>query len=445
VKKFFRNYAAAFAQLEGFGNYAPVLVPFSEKVDPASLQGAFVYVQREGARWRRGPAANVEVPDDAILEADGKFFALVQPPEPLSPDATWYLALLKGPTTAAGAPLTRGVDFHEAASDAFALPVAGVAAALQKEPSDVLFAMELRPADVRRELTRIFQWALQESRPRVVIPPRSGDALQGVYLNDGTVDELTTFERFWRGGAVKGHASIGAVVLGQFASREFRVDGVFDPQRVENPASAPEAMLDFVLVVPKSAFVPSGDGGPPRFRNALPVVIGQHGINGRNSVVRGSDDSFCMKMGELFASHGLACLGIDATGHGNRGRITDFFSVADLRKARDNFRQTYADLLNLASALPQFDFNGDGMRDFEDVPRFFGQSLGGIMGTAYVALDPRVQSAVLNVPGVGLTSILMSEHTRDMAGVLIAAESGIDYGSDEYNAMFPLMRTVAQL
>ncbi len=444
-RRFFEAYKAPFAQLKGFGNFAPVLVRFSEAIDPATLSDGsggsrFVFVAHDGSGWKAGPPAVVDVPAHEILKRDGRFFAAVQPSLPLPPGKRALLALLSGVKSEAGAELVRSPDFFAHARAAGAEAIAAVAEVTGRPASEVIFAMELTPADVLAESTAVRDWARSGLTPKVEIPARDGDEPKGVFRNRGPGgDELFAFDRYWKGGALKTHDAIGAVIVGKVGSRDFRTERVWAADKLQNPASAPEVMLDFVLTLPKSAF--DGDD----LEDGVPVVIAQHGINGRNSVVKGNDDSFCLKLAELFASHGMACIGIDANGHGTRGNIGDFFAVHDLRVVRDNFRQTYADLMQLVAALPHIDVDQDGKPDLEAAPRFFGQSLGGIMGTAFVSIDDRVVSPVLNVPGVGLSDILLAARIRDMAGVLVAAESGIDYLSEEYEATFPLLRAIAQL
>lgn len=441
-RRFFGAYKEPFAELRGFGNFAPVLVRFSEAIDSTSLTdadgaGRFVFLVDDGA-WKQGPAAVATFADDEILLKDGRYFAAVQPELPLPPGKPAWLLLFAGVKTVEGIELVRSPDFHRWATAEGANKLTALAAALGRQPAEVIFAMELKPSDPLEEIAELHEWA-KLARPTVVIPARDGAALQGVFRNRPGDDELVAFERYWRGGAMKTHDHVGAVILGKIGARDFRMDGRWVEGRLKAPVSAEEVMLDFVLTLPASAW--EGD----EFKDGVPVVIAQHGINGRNSVVKNSDDSFCMKLAELFASHGLACLGIDANGHGNRGNLADFFAVRDLRIVRDNFRQTYADLMQLVSAIESIDHDADGTPDLELAPRFFGQSLGGIMGTAFAGIDDRVISPVLNVPGVGLSNILLAARIRDMVGVLFAAESGIEFMSDAYVASFPLLRAIAQL
>lgn len=100
------------------------------------------------------------------------------------------------------------------------------------------------------------------------------------------------------------------------------------------------------------------------------------------------------------------------------------FFQADVRRPRDLIRQTVVDLFQLTRIIKKlgYDFNNNGRIDREegdfnqdgildmggpDNPIYFSSmSLGSIMGPAFVALEPEIEAAVLNVPGAGLVDTL---------------------------------------
>jgi fermentation-respiration switch protein FrsA (DUF1100 family) len=102
------------------------------------------------------------------------------------------------------------------------------------------------------------------------------------------------------------------------------------------------------------------------------------------------------------------------------------------------------DLLQVESALAGFDVDGDAQPDFAPRVRYFGNSMGAIMGSGFVPVSNRVTSAVLNVPGAGLSNVVMSRFLQDLIGLLIVAQTDIAFDSPEYVASFPLFRAVAQ-
>jgi pimeloyl-ACP methyl ester carboxylesterase len=77
-----------------------------------------------------------------------------------------------------------------------------------------------------------------------------------------------------------------------------------------------------------------------------------------------------------------------------------FLELEKIANTRDHFRQAEVDLASLARSLKEADW-----RPVFGAPvdtgriHYAGQSLGGILGATFTALEPVVQDAVLNVPG----------------------------------------------
>src|SRR5437667_149474 len=74
---------------------------------------------------------------------------------------------------------------------------------------------------------------------------------------------------------------------------------------------------------------------------------------------------------------------------------------------RDNFRQTYADLLSLVLLLHGHTIDVALDTKLADTNIFYmGHSLGGLMGSGFVPIEPDLKAALLNATGGGLTSQL---------------------------------------
>lgn len=152
-----------------------------------------------------------------------------------------------------------------------------------------------------------------------------------------------------------------------------------------------------------------------------PVVIYQHGLGGDKGGTLGV-------AGDL-ADLGCAVVGIDAPEHGSRAPngSTDTFvwlssflgmdlaaGTFDITRARDNFRQTASDQLELVrflGSLGTLDLlpigAPDGVPDL-DVSKllYVGQSLGSVQGATIFAIAPEISHAVWTVGGAGLTMLL---------------------------------------
>jgi len=186
------------------------------------------------------------------------------------------------------------------------------------------------------------------------------------------------------------HEHVGRYVNGTVACREFRgEDGLFDLELIhQRPEEAPSVPLEFIMTLPRGASA----GMPAR------LLIFLHGINDRKEMMYSFSDAL--------ARENIAAIAIDTVEHGSRKTNPDwdawvgFLSIADIAKGRDNMRQTHADLLSLTRAV-QLSLNdalGEPVLETERLV-FAGYSLGGILGTGYLSLEPSVQGGVLFVMG----------------------------------------------
>ena len=83
-----------------------------------------------------------------------------------------------------------------------------------------------------------------------------------------------------------------------------------------------------------------------------------------------------------------------------------FLDVADLPYIPDHFRQALVDLGALRYSLQTADWEEAlGRKIRTDRFLYAGQSLGGIIGSVYVAADPTIARAVLNVPGANMVDL----------------------------------------
>lgn len=123
-----------------------------------------------------------------------------------------------------------------------------------------------------------------------------------------------------------------------------------------------------------------------------------------------------------------------------------FINLSSLLTSRDNLRQGVLDLLALKSAIPAMDLDGDSMPDLnaEEVD-FVGHSLGGIVGSSFVAYvdetthfmypdvpivtSPIIDTGSLAMPGGGIAGLLNASEAfgpRIRAGVAAAAGTTTD-------------------
>ncbi|HJU39534.1 MAG TPA: Ig-like domain-containing protein [Tahibacter sp.] len=276
------------------------------------------------------------------------------------------------------------------------------------------------------------------------------------YLSAPSQDNPTApLNQFW-------HASPGAYIS-QCA------DFGLDPTSTNITYCNPFPVATSTQTIPMVMTVPNSRSGRAKPAAGWPVVIFQHGIT------RNRTDAFAIA-GTL-AAQGFAVVAIDLPLHG----ITDtsnpfyigntpfaalgakertfdldfqnndtgapgpdnvidssgswFINLSSLLTSRDNLRQGVADLFELAHAIPTI-ANLDGSRI-----SFVGQSLGSIVGTNFLAIDPNVDVGVVNVPGGGIARMLDGSPTfgpRIRAGL---AAAGVEAGTPDYDAFMTAAQT----
>ena len=198
-----------------------------------------------------------------------------------------------------------------------------------------------------------------------------------------------------------------------------------------------------------------------------PTVIFQHGIT--------SDRTALLAAADTLAAAGFAAVAIDLPLHGLAPSSqlyveglertfdldlvdnttgaqgpdgvadssgTHFINLSSLLTTRDNVRQAVADLFALKAALETMDYNGGGA-DFDTDNIFFvGHSLGAMVGTSFLALEPDIKSAVLGMPGGGIAKLLDGSATfgpRVAAGL---AAQGVEKGTTDYESFMGAAQTV---
>ena len=398
----FGAHAEWLATVSGWGTYASLLVPFTEALDEPLPESAF--------RLIRLDEPSPDVPLRPVHHADMRFVELV-PGHPLAPDARYALVVGHG-LTAGGVALARPEGF---------VPSPDVVSALGGDETDVILSVELTTRDVRAGL---FDAASQVADAEPVADFTADASAtpwpHGIHERDAF---LSTFDGSLRDTLAEGLAHAGTVAVGTFTSREFRGDdGVFDPARVDGTTAAPESQVEVIVVLPDpSAF-------PPPWR----TTIVQHGFGGSNQVV--------FERAEMFNRHGIAVVGIDALGHGNRGSFLDFFQPDDPRVAQDNFRQTVLDQLQLCRLVAggALDLDGVAGADLDGSCHYWGQSMGAMLGAIHVAVAPDDKNAVLNVGGGGMSRILLSEVLKAAFGLLLAPELDIALGDPTFDRALPM-------
>ena len=210
------------------------------------------------------------------------------------------------------------------------------------------------------------------------------------------------------------HDQIGALYLGTVNAPSYISDPLNGPFQGTG-ASLQEVGREDINYL---AALPAGPG-------PFPVMIFQHGITSVKEAMFLLANTYC--------SQGIAVIGIDLVLHGERAPDlidnttgapgpdgvrdpsgTNFINLANLLVSRDNVRQSVSDLFILTRMITsgQGDLNQDGALELSpNGVSFLGMSLGGIVGGSFVALEPNVATATLNVAGGRLLTLLTQSAT----------------------------------
>ncbi|BBP45318.1 lipase [Thiosulfatimonas sediminis] len=233
----------------------------------------------------------------------------------------------------------------------------------------------------------------------------------------------------------------------------------------------PNPTVNFTQTVPVLMSVPKAD--LPDGSNGWPVVIFQHGITQN----RGN----LLTIADRLAAAGFAAVAIDLPLHGitpqsalaalriqdvsertfdvnyvsedENGNVTaaapdasvdssgrHFINLSHLVVTRDNLRQAVADLMQLRSAIENW--NSNGLLDSTQIS-FVGHSLGAMVGGIYQSIEP-ADEAVYAMPGLQMAYLLSgsSNYAPEIAAGLAA--NGIQVPSAEYQQFLLAAQTVVE-
>lgn len=258
-----------------------------------------------------------------------------------------------------------------------------------------------------------------------------------------------------------------------------------DPTSTNITFANPLPIQQSAQTIPVMLTVPNANSGQTKPAAGWPVVIFQHGIT------RNRTDMLAVAGG--LAAAGFAVIAIDLPLHGLTDPTNPFFhnqllagspaaalivpyertfdldlennttgaagpdgtidpsgtyfiNLTSLLTSRDNLREGVADMLELRSAIPSI-LGPDGTPLFDGARvDFLGQSLGSIEGTSFMALattpNTFVQNAVINVPGGGITNLLLASPSFSPLILSGLAAAGLQPGTANFNAFLVATQTV---
>ena len=480
--------ALALNQMDGFSTVAPISIPITGELDPASVtvgpEGG-VRVFEVGTDPQTTAVVGVvrELSAQELAAGLGDSGIVLLPTVPLAPASSYLVVVTTAVTGANGTALAPTLQYGltagqtELTGDAAALePVrlltqAQLAAAGSQgiAPEDVAISFAFSTQSVRAALQAVED---RTTAGTLVLAP-SGQSTEP--LDAGGLADV------W----------VGALELPYYLQGADPEDPSTHLAAINsvwrNASGEPVNPLDFAAVATGTVTVPvvltvpnanSPSGGTPP-ATGWPVTIFQHGITGNRSqmlpladamasagrvlvaidqpvhgVVPGEDSPLAPVAEQLAAGSaqlgaterhfGIDLVGADGSS-GPDGEVdpsgTHFINLANLGNTRDNLREAAADLLTLSASLggavvPTPD--GGAVAAAEaGLPlnpadkSFVGHSLGGIVGATMLSYDDSFTAASLAMAGGGIAQLVANSETlgpRVTAG--LAAGAGVD-PSDE--------------
>ena len=463
--------------LDGFNLQPRLSIPFSDAIDPASVNSTAVFLISQGDAVT-GAGAGKVIGINQVVWDPATNTLHVESDEFLDQHTRYALIVTNDIRDAGGDPVEAG-DFatfrhdlnfgqtHDQAFHAYrkrlltALGHAGVppsrvvAASVFTTQSATAIVEKIR-AQIKAGTPDPANFAIGVGGARTVFPRKQIGALAFVrqvgFDATGAPRFSTTLVPTSALDVVPG--SIGTVAFGRYASPDYETAEKFIPPygtRTGVPAVQFTNDVYFNLFLP--AEIPGLRTKPAA---GWPVAIFGHGFgdNKNNSP---------FVVASVLAARGVASIAINVVGHGggsagslvvnpttagvtfpsppvafpaggrgidqdNNGTIdsTEGSSAAFPRGIignRDGLVQTVIDLMQLVRVIETggVDVNGDGFSDL-DPGRiyYFGQSFGGIYGTKFLAVEPSVRLGVPNVPGGPIIEIArLSPVFRPLVGLAL--------------------------
>jgi hypothetical protein len=372
---------------DGFSTLAPIVIPMSHEVDPATVPtGIALFIFDSAGNPTKDTSHTFEGAWDPLLQA-----LTLQAQTPFDEKTTYGIVVTANLLDNVGLPTNRAPEFERYLISTTTPPPADITALMAAAgtsgitPDTIALGFTFHTSTVSAGLVAI--------RNQIFAAGVVGSSLapQFLYPSDQQLPGL--IEGVWAAGsqefidtlAPDTQPNLGFLATGTFDVYKFRDDKElpFVASYLTDATSSPTEHVDFRVALPV--------GVPPA--GGWPVILYQHGLGGS------SFDVF--HIGNLAAPSGFATIGMSAVAHGRRGGVFEIFNWDNMASTRDNFRESVADDLQLLRMMR----NGHaaGVAPFNqmntDDVSFMGISLGGILGGTFMALAPNVTDGALIVPG----------------------------------------------
>ncbi len=482
---------SALNTLDGFSTVNPIVADFGAAIDPESIKpGESVHLFELGkdSNGNTVIASEVTALAGTVTGADNNRMALI-PTAPLKGSTTYAVIITNQVKTAEGYPVVASQTYNASKGTASLVgsefealePIRlitnqneALAAARGIKPADIVLSWQFKTQSIGHVLSKLHDAATAGNF--VAIPAQD--------TSTGTSIQLTTknfLDPQNQNPNIIGKADVylGALTVpyylhaaanthDQSPNAGFMSTATGAPLSPadDTPVKTADITIPVLITVPNAHS--KGQGVAPA--EGFPVVIFQHGITANRTSLLPIADALA-DAGFVGVAIDLVLHGVDPNGNAaaihasntpfpNDTELTFdldlvnnqtgapgpdgaadpsgqfFINLASLPTSRDNIRQSVSDLFVLRKSLGGLTSGLTGVTvpklDANTV-RFIGHSLGGIVGSVFLAYEDDVGAATLAMPGGGIAQLLNNSPTfgpRIAAGL---AANGIEKGTPEFD------------
>lgn len=456
--------------LDGFSTVNPVTTTFSSSLDDASVQlGQTVHVfelTRDASGQVTGITKSLSSPAEMLVQMidTNKTTMAIVPTSPLKPATQYYVVVTNGIKSADGNPIKPDTTYSLLKGDT---PLSGDFAQLEPLRQATRGLEGLAAAAGIDKNNIVLSWTFTtQSMGKVLTKLADANLDSTISAQPTGLNTKQLLDPQNANPAITGVADIyaGVIPLPYYLAK---------PQNKNDPASLSGSwsidaatglpVKTETVTAPILITVPNASSGQTKPANGWPVVIFQHGITSNRTALFGIAETLA-KAGFVAVAIDMPLHGIDSTspfagsaldvGDNERtfgidladnesgattpdGKVDDsgkyFINLNSLLTSRDNIRQAVADLMVLKESV-------DSLETLIDVDeaeiRFIGHSLGGMVGTVYLAFEDEVGAATLGMPGGGIANLLRGSPSFSPVINAGLQANGIEPGTDAYTSFF---------
>ncbi len=462
--------------MAGFSTTAPINAYFTQPVNAATLPG-HVYVFQVQTDPQEGYAVTgfvkpltVGVDYTVTVSPQDPDVIDITPVVPLAPSSSYLLVLTNGIQDTAGATVSADTDYaaieqHVTENTSLTNPILEAISPIIGSQIEVAATTGILPSSI------VLTWTVSTQSITPVLDSIEQNA-QPTQVTDLTF--MGTTATFISGSPGYANVYQGLLTIPYYLGAPSAADptapltdfwhgvGGSDLTRY-NPVPVPTTTLEIPILVT------TPNSNSPNYSyptTGFPVAIFQHGI-GQN---RTND----LAVADAFAEADYATVAIDLPLHGitdpqnpfymgsyertfnlpvglgtpevQPGTIapsgTYFINLTHLLVSRDNLREAVADLITLTKTLPDIQIPTTGQRLDASKIFFVGHSLGAIVGTVYLGVDPAPYAATLGMAGAEIPYLLNNSATFGPIIQSGLAQAGIQPNTQLYDDFLRNAQTV---